>query len=347
MVFFIFEIMRRPISNHLKIRIVFAILLMTLTVFDLVAADDGRLVANLAADAAVSSLVLLLMPASEDKKSLNLKAACTLSAVIIPLGLGSVFLPGRLTAVALLCKTAVPQLCWCVFALSRYRRHFEDMKGVFKNSSVMKSAVDFSRLFFFTIGLWISLYATMASLFAAHPVLQWMLFVLALGLDVLMLYASYTKRTILVSRKMEGRIKDVISGSLRPVCGPSSGDESASMSRLYSKILKYLDTRKPFLEPGFDLSEMSFAMLTNKSYVSRCINCFSGRNFCQFINYYRIRYATELWRKNPRLKVSDVAVRSGFSSVVSFNMAFRTNMNENPSTYLSRIKSEAPMKLPG
>ena len=65
----------------------------------------------------------------------------------------------------------------------------------------------------------------------------------------------------------------------------------------------------------------------------------SGKNFRQFINSYRIRYSVELMKKNPRLRMDEVATMSGFHSTVTFTMAFKANMGETPGEYAQRLKS--------
>ena len=60
----------------------------------------------------------------------------------------------------------------------------------------------------------------------------------------------------------------------------------------------------------------------------------SGSNFCQFVNYYRVKYSKELMRGNPGKKMIEVALSSGFNSVVTFNMAFKLNENLTPSEWL-------------
>lgn len=41
-----------------------------------------------------------------------------------------------------------------------------------------------------------------------------------------------------------------------------------------------------------------------------------------------------LFRKDPRLKVTEAAELSGFNSAVSFNMAFKVNTGMTPSEWL-------------
>ena len=82
------------------------------------------------------------------------------------------------------------------------------------------------------------------------------------------------------------------------------------------------------------MDDLAETLYSNKLYLSRTINTLSGRNFRQFINYHRIQYAISLFKKDPRLKVGEVATMSGFHSSVSFNMAFKVNMGKTPTEWL-------------
>ena len=69
--------------------------------------------------------------------------------------------------------------------------------------------------------------------------------------------------------------------------------------------------------------------------ISRC----SGRNFCQFVNYYRIKYSVDVFRQNPKLKVAELALQCGFNSAGSFSSAFKLYMNESPSDWMRQERS--------
>lgn len=119
---------------------------------------------------------------------------------------------------------------------------------------------------------------------------------------------------------------------------PSSAQPLANKdSLLYERVERYMQEHQPFLEDGFSLTELAAAMYTNKSYLSRTINHYSGYNFCQYVNKYRIEYAIEMMKKDKRIKILELAMTSGFHSVASFNMAFKLHTNDTPSEYMRTI----------
>lgn len=164
---------------------------------------------------------------------------------------------------------------------------------------------------------------------------------LALLYAALLLRSFFGTAAFLKPRK-EKRIRDTIRGMMPAVTVPEeSEDEIVRMKRLYEKVLTMMENKKPFLDEEYSLTDMAASVYTNKSYLSKTINVFSGRNFCQFVNYYRIQYSVELMKKEPNLRVAELAALSGFHTVVTFNMAFKLNMNLTPSELLAKIRLDS------
>ena len=99
---------------------------------------------------------------------------------------------------------------------------------------------------------------------------------------------------------------------------------------IYERVLAYFEAEKPFLDNDLTINDLVKVLYSNKLYISRAISQFTGRNFCQFVNFHRVKYSMELFRGNNDLKIHELAVGSGFNSDVSYNMAFRLFMGETP-----------------
>ncbi len=108
---------------------------------------------------------------------------------------------------------------------------------------------------------------------------------------------------------------------------------------LYERIVDYFEAEKPYLDGELTINLLVKELYSNKMYISRAISHFTGRNFCQFVNYYRVVHSMESFRNNPDLKVHELAAMSGFNTIVSYNMAFRLFMGENPSEWCRKEKS--------
>lgn len=166
-------------------------------------------------------------------------------------------------------------------------------------------------------------------------------FVLLLFEYALLIVRAHTGKTFFICRRKEEHIKDIARGNLRTVPDQQrGGDDDARMHILYEKVVAVMESRQPFLNENFSLQNLASEVFTNKTYLSRTINVISGRNFCQFVNYYRVQYAVEMMRKEPRLRMSELSSMSGFHSVVTFNMAFKLYMNVTPSEYSQKLKME-------
>lgn len=102
---------------------------------------------------------------------------------------------------------------------------------------------------------------------------------------------------------------------------------------IFNRGVEYMETEKPYLDTGLSLEKFSKAIFSNTAYVSKSINNYAGMNFKQFVNSYRIDYAVELMKKDPYLRMEEVAQMSGFHTVVSFDMSFKSFKGKTPSEW--------------
>ena len=107
---------------------------------------------------------------------------------------------------------------------------------------------------------------------------------------------------------------------------------------LYARMCEYMEEQKPYLKDNFLIDDMSHALYTNKGYLSKMINSTTGLNFPQLMNSYRIRHALELYKRDTKLKVSELSDMSGFHSTVSFTAAFNLFVGKNPSDWCKEYK---------
>lgn len=162
--------------------------------------------------------------------------------------------------------------------------------------------------------------------------------VLQLAVGWLSLRLRLKDRTLLLTEKQVRVMRTIARTNLRDPLEYDGSTENRKMMSLYKRAVEFMLEEKPFLDESFDLETFAKRLFTNKVYLSRTINALSGRNFRQFVNYHRIQYSTDLARRDPRLKVEELAMMSGFHTVVSYNMAFRLFMNETPSEWLHRYR---------
>lgn len=102
---------------------------------------------------------------------------------------------------------------------------------------------------------------------------------------------------------------------------------------VFLRAVRYMEEKRPYLDEKLGLEQFAKAIFSNKVYVSKNINYYSGKNFRQFVNWYRIRHAVELMEADPHLRMEEVSMLSGFHSTVSFNMAFRLFEGKTPTQW--------------
>lgn len=232
----------------------------------------------------------------------------------------------------LVCADFVP-----LFVYDRWRadKKFENVRSLFRLDSVWCSVEDYARTRYSLI-----LAGTGLLLMGAHAAgwgEAWFFVVLALLLLIFGLSCAraYTGRTVFLRKDKESTIKDIIRRNLRG--SPLNGEIDEHMTVVYTKATAYMDAKQPFLDEKFCIEELAAAIFSNRAYLSKAINYFSGRNFRQFVNYYRVNYSIELMKKDPQLKVMELAMMSGFHSVVTYNLAFKINTGTTPSSYMQKL----------
>lgn len=221
----------------------------------------------------------------------------------------------------------------------RFLEHCSVLRSLFKPQAVWRSIESHSGLLlsfavFMTV---MPMKAVSGRPWAVLPIA-----LLAAGLYSVLFYRSLSGRCLVMSADKERIVKQMIRNAADMSADAVKGEDQAELERmqtLYGRIMKILESGRPFLDPDYSLQDLANAAFTNKTYVSKTINTMSGKNFRQFVNAYRVQYAVELLRENPRLTVSQLAERSGFNSSVTFGMAFKLNMGETPGEYSIRHRS--------
>ena len=96
-----------------------------------------------------------------------------------------------------------------------------------------------------------------------------------------------------------------------------------------------MEVDKIYLDPRLSLSDLALAVGSNRSYLSEFINE-RGKSFYDFVNEYRIAEACRIIDSASsleKLTMADVATRSGFNSISSFNRYFYRVKGMTPTAY--------------
>lgn len=288
--------------------------------------------------------ILLLFPCSYEKPEQSLRTATVLSVSMLALILFFWRFPstGGFKSAR---NFALMSECIIVifyFNLACARKRSSLVRALFRSNAVWHNLEDYSRLLYSVIFLCISLMVLMSVSMPGNAglVMGMTALALMLALYTLLYFKALTGRTFVMKRAVEEKIKEMIKGNLR-TSYVEKIEEDKKMNNLYKRILLYMTENKPYLDPTFDMHTLAEKLFSNKYYVSKTINILSGRNFRQFVNYYRVQHAIDLFKSDPKLKVSEVAEFCGFNSPVSFNMAFKVNTGKTPSAWVQDYVSGA------
>ena len=244
-------------------------------------------------------------------------------------------LPGWIYLTLLLLSCCVIVL---MYIYSLYVR-LKDVKHVMKSGSVWTNVtLSVDSIYLAVIQLATMLYATISAYGPGNDLIC----ITSVTIIYVFIYVALSIRILkssafVIMTEHERRIIESMKISNVDVVQESAGTV-IMYKNLYERVLDYFTEEKPYLNPNLTINDIVEVVFSNKLYISKAISQYTGRNFCQFVNYYRVIYAVELFRSNTNLKVLELASRSGFNSVVSFGMAFRLYMGEKPGDWCRKEK---------
>lgn len=105
--------------------------------------------------------------------------------------------------------------------------------------------------------------------------------------------------------------------------------------QLLEKLLHYMDTAKPYLEPNITVERLAQRLEVSPKLLSSTINGQLHKNFFEMIGSYRIE-ETKKQLADPQyreLSINEVMKNCGFNSKSVFNQAFKKTVGVTPSHY--------------
>lgn len=121
-------------------------------------------------------------------------------------------------------------------------------------------------------------------------------------------------------------------------------EEDSSLTRsLWERILKLMNEQKAYRRKDISVEWLATALDTNRSYVSKAINSFSGMTFYNYINYLRVNDAISvLSSKGDDTPLKSLADDLGYNSLSTFYKAFQKETGCPPSRYREQIRKISP-----
>jgi len=114
----------------------------------------------------------------------------------------------------------------------------------------------------------------------------------------------------------------------------------ARMTEIDEAIRRHFEEKKPFLQHGYSLRQLSEETRIPLHHLSAFINKHYKMNFNDFINEYRVAYCKEklLNGECKHKKLEAIAGESGFNNRNTFTSAFKRVTGMNPSDFLRNMK---------
>ena len=113
----------------------------------------------------------------------------------------------------------------------------------------------------------------------------------------------------------------------------STPSDSEISDSLMLRIIALMEQQQVYLNQNLKLNDVAVILNTNRNIISNCINSQKGISFSQFVSNYRVKHAQKLMRQQPDQKITEVWMRSGFSSESAFFRSFKTATGMTPSEW--------------
>lgn len=122
----------------------------------------------------------------------------------------------------------------------------------------------------------------------------------------------------------------------------SSPLTETSSSEIANKLKQYMEVQKPYRQAELTINELAKQLQIPHRQLSQVINTHYGYNFYEFLNYYRILEAQQLFmdKQYNHHSILGVAYEIGFNSKSSFNTAFKKFTKMTPSAYRRKYQSD-------
>jgi len=137
------------------------------------------------------------------------------------------------------------------------------------------------------------------------------------------------------SKQEEKKIEEKIKSDLEEKYKGSSLRDEEKIQSIKKEILDLMINHKAFMDPSLTVFKMGKELEVNSKYVSQVVNQEFNKNFISFVNEYRVKEVQEMMTeaRYENLTLEGMALKAGFKSKSSFNIAFKKEIGMTPSQY--------------
>jgi AraC-like DNA-binding protein len=234
---------------------------------------------------------------------------------------------------------AISGLVYCVWDLLLLRKHRRNIVALFSFDEKINlkwlSYVVYAYLVLFVVASFLIFGASQFQLFPIENAFALVGIILSL---MLIAFGFYGFRQTAIFSNMDSKAiagLDIEANSSERVSYSKSGLTSEKIESMASRLSKFMEVEKPFLNDNLNLSQLAEQSGISQAHLSQVINQYFHMNFYDFVNRYRVEEAKKKLSSTnfDHLSVLGIAFECGFKSKSSFNRYFKKYTGLSPSAF--------------
>lgn len=111
---------------------------------------------------------------------------------------------------------------------------------------------------------------------------------------------------------------------------------------LMGRVHHFVVEKKSFKDAGLTMNSLCEALKVNRSYLSKAVNCATGKNFTVWINEHRVNEALTLLKRpeSTQQSIDGIAYEAGFNNRTTFYRTFKKFTGISPTDYRKQTLNE-------
>ena len=111
-----------------------------------------------------------------------------------------------------------------------------------------------------------------------------------------------------------------------------------NLNAVNDRLRELMTDEKMYLRENVRLNDLAEELLVTPHQLSRILNEFHGKNFNEFVNFYRVEEAKRILAEDRERTVLSVAFEVGFNAKSTFNAQFSRIAGMTPAEFRKRLK---------
>jgi AraC-like DNA-binding protein len=118
-------------------------------------------------------------------------------------------------------------------------------------------------------------------------------------------------------------------------------DDNEYFRELSEKIVKYLETDKPFLNPDFSVHDICVKLNVPRHHIQYCLNVVMNKKFSDLKNEMRVNFTIDLLQTKAldNMSIDGIGKISGFASPSNFFSTFKKITGVTPNQWMQNHRN--------